>query len=306
MDRRSSVVPAAQDGRGERHLVTMSILQLSADDVWTALDDVNLVELLANELTRKPADRDHDRPPRLAPWTRGTGEEFVLLEEPDTLLPAAILRWVRIAALSALAARLLVNTGVITAAVFGTGLAMQFELNVVTRWVPGISHVAVHVSGGSADVPVEERTLDQLELAGISLSIADDAAEAVFGANLVIVLTAGALEHLGPAALTKGAVLVNATDRDLPDELLDGVDDIFVDDARLLEADPRRTAPRQAGRVRAELGAVLAGTHQGRSSADDVVLVELLGAGGLDVWIADKIRQVALRRGLGTWVPGSR
>jgi ornithine cyclodeaminase/alanine dehydrogenase-like protein (mu-crystallin family) len=285
----------------------MSILQLSADEVWTALDDVNLVELLAN----KPADRDRERLPRLTPWTGGgTGEEFVLLEEPDTLLPAATLRWVHTAALSALAARLLVNTGVVTAAVFGSGPAVQLELNVVTRWVPGISHVAVHVNGGSnggsVDVPVEQRTLDQLELAGISLSIADGAAAAVFGANLVIVLTGGALEDLEPTALTKGAVLVNATDQDLPDELLDRVDDIFVDEARLLEADPRRTALRRAGRVEAELGEVLAGAHQGRSSADDVVLVELLGAGALDVRIADKIRHVAQRRGLGTWLPGSR
>jgi ornithine cyclodeaminase/alanine dehydrogenase-like protein (mu-crystallin family) len=288
----------------------MSILQLSVDEVWTALDDINLVELLANELTRKPADRE--RLPRLTPWTGGgTDDAFVLLEESDTLLPAACLRWVHTAALSALAARLLVNPGVITAAVFGTGLAVQLELNVVTRWVPGISHVAVHSTGASngvsAAAPVEQRTLDQLELAGITLSIANGPPAAVFGANLVIALTAGALEHLEAAALTKGTVLVNASDHDLPGELLDRVDDIFVDDVRLLGADPHRTAALyRAGHVEADLGEVLGGAHRGRSSADDVVLVELLSAGALHAGIADKIRQVAHRRGLGTWLPGSR
>jgi ornithine cyclodeaminase/alanine dehydrogenase-like protein (mu-crystallin family) len=285
----------------------MSILQLSDDDVWTALDDVNPVELVANELTGKPADRDGARIPRLSPWAGdGAGQELVLLEESDTVLPASALRWVRTAALSALAARVLINPGVITAAVLGAGLAVQFELNVVTRWVPGISHVAVLITSGAAAVPVELRTLDLLELAGISLSIADCAAAAVFGANLVIVLTGGALEHLGPAALTKGAVLVNATDQDLPDELLDRVDGIFLDDIRLLGADPCRTALRRAGRVEADLREVLAGAHRGRSGADDIVLVELLGAGVPDAWIADQIRQVARRRGPGTRLPGAR
>lgn len=274
--------------------MTMSILQLGTDEVWTALDDVNPVDLLAGELT----GADSEPGGRLTP-SPASGPDLVLLEEPGTgartLLPSAALRACRAAALSALSARALLNAGVVTAAVLGTGLAVQLHLSVVSRWVPGISHLAVHRPSG-----VQRRVQDQLDLAGISLSITAGVADSVFGATLVIVAGPVPLTSIQP---TKGALLINATGRELPDELLDRIDQIYVDDMRLLDKVGHRNVTR---RVEAGLCDVLTGTHGGRARAADVVLVDLLAVDALDARLAAAIQRVARDRGLGVWSVESR
>ena len=138
---------------------------------------------------------------------------------------------------------------------------------------------------------VEPKLTDQLELSGIALSVVPTVADAVFGANFVI-----ATDHTGSprrtcptcgsASSPASALLVNATGMDLPAELVDQVDQVYVDDLGLLDryperhvaathlAEPRRrprrphsgTEPRIAG----DLAQLLSGRHAGRQRSGDI------------------------------------
>jgi hypothetical protein len=212
------------------------------------------------------------------------GDDLALLygehSQAGLLLPAAGLRAVRGAALTVAAAQLFVAPRVVTVSVLGAGLAARLHIEALANHVPGVSHVAVH---GPGRLP---RSLaEQLDDAGIGLTVAGCGAEAVFGANLVV------LAGPQPRAswrLPTGAVVVNATGQAVP--LDSPVDQVFVDDRRLLPDG----APRAA-----DLGQVLAGTHPGREAHDDVLLVDLLGVGAGGVWLTHQLYQSALRHGLG-------
>jgi len=212
------------------------------------------------------------------------GDDLALLygERSDSglLLPAAGLKAVRGAALTAAAAQLFVSPRVVTVSVLGSGLAARLHITALANHVPGVSHVAVH---GPRRLP--HNLAEQLDDAGIGLTVAECGAEAVFGANLVV------LAGPQPRAnwrLPTGAVVINATGQAVPLEAT--VDRVFVDDRRLLPS----SAPSAT-----DLGQVLAGTHPGREAHDDVLLVDLLGVGSGGVWLTHQLYQSALRHGLG-------
>jgi len=325
------------------------ILRLNIDELASALDAIDPVEVLAEELvgrTAGGADRLPNRSGRLTPWhgvtpagipavtsadlPAGTSAgvpagDLVLLEDLGVgggcVLPASALAVVRTAALAALAARTLVIPGVVTAAVLGSDFAAQSSLTLIARYLPGLSHVAVcpsdRRSGDEPGRPLEPRVIDRLDFAGVGWSVTAAVAQAVFGATLIVATTAGA-PHLEIGQLPKGAVLINTTGEDLPDELVDAVDQIYVDDAALIEGNAHRYFARmhlagptngsawaagQAGRrdrrVDADLAQVLTGAHAGRTHVDHILLVELLGARAPDVRLACALHRAAIELGLG-------
>jgi hypothetical protein len=138
-------------------------------------------------------------------------------------------------------------------------------------------------------------------------------AEAAFGANLVVAandsVTDLARLHLGD--LARGTVMVNATGHDLSAALLDGVDEVYVDDLASLDDDTdRRVAalprlPRRIGdpvdgpAVVADLGQLLTHAYLGRGRQDDVLLVELLTVRAVNIRLAREICAAARKCGRG-------
>lgn len=304
------------------------ILQLNSDEVLRALETVNPIAVLVNELVGMPGDADGS----LTPWPgdlyRGTETgPLVLLEDrgvgSQCILPGSMLHELRTATLTTLAARELVVPGVVTAAVLGPGSATRLPLALITRYLPGLSHVTVcHADKpNEAPEPMEPSVVDQLDLAGIGWSVATAVADAVFGATLVVTAVARPY-RLEVAHLARGAMLVNTTGEDLEDDLVDAVDEVYVDDATLVDGNPHRhfvrmhlAGPRTGStwfgrttsgamgrrhrRIAADLGQVLTGRHAGRTHVDDVLLVELLGTDTLDARLACTLHRAALKRGLG-------
>ncbi len=300
-----------------------AILRLDHDEVWTALEAMDPVGVLAEELIDRTVGNDTRRG-ELTAWT-GPGAadaDLVVLDHPDAelrcVLPAASLWTFTSAALAALAARELLVRGGVTVAMLGAGRATQPQLSVIARHVPDISHVAVYLGrSGAASLPV--RVTDLLELSGIRLSVVPTAAEAVFGANLVVTADGGMPGDMSEqriGRLARGTVLVNTTGRDLPAELADQVDEVYVDDLSLLAANQDRhfvsahlaAPPTGTGvghdgpRIAADLGQLLAGRRPARTHVDNVVLVELLSTHTLGARLAVRIQQAAVRGGLGTRV----
>lgn len=311
--------------------MTGPILRLSTEELVSALDVIDPVGVLADGLVGEPGTAEPGC--RLVPWPpaapaagsprppeepSGDGG-MVLLQDQRAggrcLLPAAALGALRAAALSVLAARKLVVPGVVTAAVLGSGPAAQAALSLVARYVPGLSHVAVWPAGDPLRPAIRPKVLDQLDLAGVGSLVTTTVAEAVFGATLIITTSAG---QLRPGQLSKGSVLINASRVDLPDELVDSMDQLYVDELRLVGEHPHRhfaqaylasaggtSAPPGQVRVRrdrlveADLGQLLAMTHQGRGHLDHVVLVELLGGHTPDPMLACALYRAALQHGIG-------
>jgi ornithine cyclodeaminase/alanine dehydrogenase-like protein (mu-crystallin family) len=310
--------------------MTGSILRLSAEEVLVALQEIDLLELLADELIGPRAGKAARSPAgRFVP----ASAELTAVEDLRTgqicLLPVSCLQTVRSAGLAGLAARELGVAGVVTAAVFGSGMASQIQLAVIAHHVPNVSHVAVYVANAGIDYPFERSLLDQLELAGIGLSTTDDTRQASFGANLLIFACLD-LEGLELGQAAPGMLMINATGDDLSDDLISRIDQIYVDDLGLLKANQYRqfinlhmasagrpaepliqhregwhrhqAAWRNQRRIEADLGQVLTGMHQGRTHVDDTLLVELLSCDTVDVMLASWLQQSALKHGLGCWI----
>jgi ornithine cyclodeaminase/alanine dehydrogenase-like protein (mu-crystallin family) len=299
-------------------------LHLDPDQLWTAFEGVDPVDLLVDELIGRTVDREawaRKHAERLTTWYDDAGVERVLCEvgNEGCYLPAADLRACRAAGLCALAARQMLAPTVVTATVLGTSRAAQLHLATIARHVPDISHIAVSPTP-TGRTRLQPRVIDQVDLAGIGLSVTRDVAEAVFGANLLIVADPNPWP-LDTDLLPKGTVIINTTGVDLPDDLVNHVDEIYVDDLGLLSACPERylvkahlagpvhTRPRLGNgwyrrpHIEADLGQLLTGAHPGRGHLDDIVLFELLGATDLDPRIATQLHRSARERGLGTSRP---
>jgi ornithine cyclodeaminase/alanine dehydrogenase-like protein (mu-crystallin family) len=306
--------------------MTGTILQLRSHEVWQVLELLDPVATMAEYLIgRTFARTGHGRPSpgRLILWKGpdAGGAEVVRLDHPEAtepcVLPAQSLRGAQAAALAAVTAREMLVSGGVTMAMLGPIDHIQHSLSLVARHVPDISHVALHATDKK---DVEPKLADQLDLSGIELSVVPTVAEAVFGANLVVVAnrTASApdLAGLRIGDLARGALLVNATGSDLPPDLVDQVDQVHVDDIGLLDQYPdRRLAASQlaeqpqehtasthhgaAPRIAGDLVELLTGQRSFRRGVDEIVLVELLGVHELNADLAYRIYEVATRIGLG-------
>ncbi|MFI7677473.1 hypothetical protein [Actinophytocola sp. NPDC049390] len=302
-----------------------TVLRLDAEDVWRTLESLDPVAVLAEELIKRAInhpDRERADTCRLLPWA---GDERYLLAEGvspglSCAVPTAALRMVHLAALSSLATRELLPPGGITVAMLGTREETQAQLAVLAKHVPDIVHVAVRVIDSPEAGTLEPRLLDQLDLGGIGLSMVTALADSLFGANLVVVVSEDGLseggEHAGVKDLVRGTVLVNASGHDLPADLVEHADQIYVDDLALLPAHPDRNVVAghvthtaagttfNGGRGRppaisSDLGLLLAGARPGREQQDDIVLVELLSADAPNTHLAYVIAETALRGGFG-------
>lgn len=283
-----------------------TVLRLRAYEVWTALEVIDPVSVLAEDLVRRGLDRSQrGTDARVRPWRGRSG--YVRIDHPDAtppcVVPARSLRISLAAALAAVAARCLLPPGAVTVAMLGSVETTQPQLSVIARYVPDISHVALCLASAET---VEPKLADELELSGIGLSVVPTLAEAVFGANLVVVTGNGIdLDTLRLGQLAHGAVLVNATGEDLPAHLVDPVDQVFVDDLGLLTDHTHRRVvtahlTRPPGkRITADLCQLLTGEHAGRMHNGDVVLVELLGVHELNAELAHRICAGATSTGLG-------
>jgi ornithine cyclodeaminase/alanine dehydrogenase-like protein (mu-crystallin family) len=305
--------------------MTETILQLRSHEVWSALEVIDPVATVAEYLIGRTVGRaghGHRVPGQLISWSGAgrNGSELVLLDHPEAtgpcVVPAQSLRSSHAAALAAVAARELLVSGGVTMAMLGPAEDVQPQLSVVVRLVPDISHVAL-CSATMGTKEVAAKLVDELQLSGIELSVVPTVEEAVFGANLVIVTshaaTAGDLTGLRICALARGTLLINATRHDLPTDLVDRVDQVYVDDLGLLETYPDRhvvathvaeptdgTAMRP--RITGDLAQLLTCQDPGRRRAGDIVLVELLGVHELNADLAYRIYEVATRTGLGVRV----
>lgn len=280
-------------------------LRFTDDEIWRAFHRFDAVELVTDDLL----DRVHDTtsggcvadPTGLVSYhdsTTDTTSEF----------SQTTLRGLRAAALVAIAARRLLAPGVLTAAVLGSGLVANAHLSLLARHLPTLSHAAVYPPGGTAADDLWVRA--QFDAAGIALAVAENPTDAVFGANLVVVTEAVPCE-LRPEHVPRSVVVINSSNQDLPIALITGSDELYVDDFELLESLPDRAFVamhnsarrklsdrlpdanwRDSRHISGALGELLGGERL--PPANQVVLVELLGADTIDPRLAGRLHHAVL------------
>lgn len=253
--------------------------RLRAEDVTRALEGVDPVVALELDLISGPTVPA----PAAGPDTGDGGTP------PAGNVPVEHLRS---ATYAALAARHLLDPGVVTAAVIGSGPAATVLLAVLADHLHNVTHVALCPEPDLDAVP-----LDLLDAHGISTTVTKDVTDAVFGANLVVV--AGDVADLDPRALVPGAVLVNVGHTPLA-RVAAAARHIVVDERPSpdgLTGDRAARAATWTDRRVVELQQLLTGERRCRAAAsDELVLVELVGGRELDSTFHQLLRRVAARR----------
>ncbi|MDE3154900.1 MAG: ornithine cyclodeaminase family protein [Acidobacteriota bacterium] len=234
----------------------------------------------------------------------------ILLMDPATGALVAVMdgRYIteaRTAAVSAVSSRLLATAGASTLAIIGSGVQARSHLEALGR-VHALKDVRVWS-------PNAQRLRQFVEEArgrtAATLSAAASAADAVRGADIVVLVTASPRPVIEAGWVTPGAhvISVGATrpdQREIDPRLTERAR-FFVDsrEAALVECGDivMGVAEQRFGldHIAGELGAAVAGTIPGRQSADQITIFKSLGMAVEDVVAADLAYRRACERGIG-------
>jgi ornithine cyclodeaminase/alanine dehydrogenase-like protein (mu-crystallin family) len=219
-----------------------------------------------------------------------THHALILLFQPETGVPLVamdgrLITEMRTAAVSAVATKLLARPEVSVLAIIGSGVQARSHLEAM-RLVRAFREIRVWS-------PRNARAF-----AGqFGVHAADSAAEAVRGADVVVVATTSQVpvlrgEWLSPGTHINAVGAPRPTWRELDDESLRK--------ARLY-VDAREAATQEsgdviaAGQIFAEIGEVVSGARPGRQSSDEITLFKSVGLAVEDVVSADLVYRKARR-----------
>lgn len=234
----------------------------------------------------------------------------VLVLDPDTGAPAALMEGTRLTALrtgaaSGLATRLLARDDSRVLAVFGAGVQARTQIEAV-RCVRPIQEVRVVSRRGRS-----ARRL-AAELEGVSARGVSDPGQALAGADVVVAAT-DSPSPVFPGRSVEPGTHVNGVGSFTP--RMREVDGDLVARATVV-VDSRESARAEAGdlvaaveegrigwdHVRAELGEIVSGARAGRTTPHEVTFFKSVGSAVQDAVVARRVLDEARRLGLGTSV----
>jgi ornithine cyclodeaminase len=223
---------------------------------------------------------------------------------PTAILNASAITEIRTAAVTAVATRALAREGARVLAMLGAGVQSRSHLSALADVRPW-DEVRVYAPTTAHAEALRDTRPD--------ITVAATAAEAVQGADVVVVATSAKRPVLQHRWLAPGAH-VHAVGASSPTAW--EIEPATVAAAALF-CDSRESLRHEAGEfklaieegliagedhIRAELGEVVAGTHPGRAGDDELTLFRSLGIGVEDLAAAQVAVQNARRHGLGTEV----
>lgn len=243
---------------------------------------------------------------------------------PLVLMEAAYISALRTAAVTAATAQALGGPGPQSLALIGCGTLAKAHIKVLESSLPTLTEIRLHDWNEARAKSLAEAVAaafgDRLEVV-----VAPDSETCVRGADLVVPVTTVTEGYIPYAWLKPGAVVAHVSLDDLLPEVAERAGLLLVDDWSLVSEDQHRVFGRlyrqgrllspsgerhpdadpvaSARRVDATIGAVIAGTHPGRTSSTDVVVSNPFGMAILDVAVADEVHRAAVERGLGISLP---
>ncbi|MDF5753540.1 hypothetical protein [Spongiactinospora sp. TRM90649] len=268
-----------------------STLWLDRDDVQRAYETFDPVMLIVADLR---APNGGETQPGSA-----TGDDVLIVEDGGVsyALPLHALRTVYRACLAAAVVRRLSAPRIATV---GLVVLRSWDasayLNVFVRRVPEVTHVAVCAGEGQADVP--ERIRDELFMAGATLAAEEDAREALFGANLVVV--DGFEDASWLDQVSAGTVIVNVSDDALPANVVKALTMIYGVAGANRPPVYRRHYGREMPRF-GDLFEILRSDEPIANRSTDVCVIDLNGVDAISRELTLQIGKTARGLGLGRW-----
>jgi ornithine cyclodeaminase len=236
-----------------------------------------------------------------------THQAVVMLFDSDTGTPKAMLDGASITALrtaagSALATRSLAREDASVLLVVGTGVQALSHARAVAR-VRKLRQLRVAGRDGGKAEQLAQSLGRELGIAARGYSIA---AEAFQGAEIVCATTHAEQPVVQGAWLEPGmhinSVGLNPKGRELDADAVKRAR-VFVESrAAALAPPPSGAGDLMGAEVQAEVGEVLAGTHPGRRSPDEITLYKSVGVAVQDAVAAQLVYDAALKRRVGTEV----
>lgn len=196
---------------------------------------------------------------------------------PKLICEMTLLTALRTAATSALAARQLARPDARTMAIIGLGAQSEFQA-AAFRAMLGIDHLRVH----DIDRAATAKFLRNMDGRGFRIDVADNAPEALAGADIVTTVTADKRRATILSDNMIGAgIHINAVGGDCPGKT--ELQAAILDRATVFVEYPEQT--RVEGEIQqmpadfpvTELWEVIAGTHPGRTRRDEITLFDSVG-----------------------------
>ncbi|HEX6989581.1 MAG TPA: ornithine cyclodeaminase family protein [Bacillota bacterium] len=251
-----------------------------------------------------------DNPRRGLPAIMGLVVVFDAVDgRPLAVMDAARLTGLRTGAASGVSSRALARPDARVLAVIGAGAQAPFQIDAVLAVRP-IEEVRLYSRTRSRAEALAARV--RAGRPGLRAVVADSAAAAVRGADVICTATNAVEPVLETAALRPGAHVSAVGSftpqmRELPADLLARAGRVYVDQ--------REAAVEEAGEVihalrtgalpedaLIELGAVLAGEAEGRRDDDEITVFKSSGLAAQDLYAAARVLAEAEARDLGTRV----
>jgi len=247
----------------------------------------------------------------------------LLFDETSTsircIMDASFISALRTASVTLVAAEILRAPVMDTIAVIGAGPIAGAHLDLLLRRVPEVRIVRIYDLDPVASARLRECAQVAASGARVDIELPGSARETIEGADLVITATTVTEGYIQFEWLKKGSILVHVSLDDVLPEVVLRASLVIVDDWDLVKADDRRllgrmyrrgeiVGPGEPGRngsrcVDSNLGDVVAGRHPGRTSSDQVILVNPFGLAIEDIAMARRVYDVASARGLGRILP---
>ncbi|MFC0531548.1 ornithine cyclodeaminase family protein [Phytohabitans kaempferiae] len=236
---------------------------------------------------------------------------LVILSDPETGLPRAVVEGTVISAMrtagaTALAATVLARPRSTRLAVIGAGVANRSQLALLRHVLPKLREVRLYDidAARARQWAADEGARHQVEITPVT-----SAYQAVRDADVVVCATADSVTgYVEPDWLAPGVFVAGVSHNDLTDAAVLAADRLVTTDAEGTSTAVTRIG-RLCGDGRLErsavddLGAVVSGAVSGRREPDDRIVFDAWGLGILDLAVADMVLRHAEDRDAGQAVP---
>jgi len=236
-------------------------------------------------------------------------------------MEAAYISSLRTASVTVLAADLLTGNDIQDIAVIGAGVLAQTHIELLIARLPALKSIFIFDKDDGKTESLSARISPLLQERDIALRKARSAEEAIRATQLIIPVTTTTTGYIQFDWLQPGSLLVNISLDDPLAEVVLKADKVIVDDWVLVRNDSKRLLGRmyregliigpgdqpqnlspEPRRIDAELGDILTGTKEGRTTKDEIIMVNPFGLSIEDVAVAASVYQIACQRGLGTFL----
>jgi ornithine cyclodeaminase len=236
----------------------------------------------------------------------------IVLNDAETHYPVAVMEGAlisaaRTAAVTAVAARHLARSGFGTLCCAGCGPIGRQQVFTLLEQFPSVEVVWLYDLKEPASVALAEALA--VRHPKLDVRIAADAETAVRAGEVVVTATVADRPWLPAAWLRPGSFLSNVSIMDAAKDVFLSADKVVVDDWEQCNREGKvlhqltSEGSFSRERLHAELGEIVIGARPGREGDDEVIVLNAMGMGVIDVACAKAIYDRAVAAKIGTWLP---